>query len=181
MDKQPLVEALSARELEILSLMANGLTNQQIADRLFLEETTIRWYLRQVYGKLGIETPGKKRQAAIVRAQELGLLDAALVALPRHNLPAQTTEFVGRETELAELADLLENPKIRLLTVLAPGGMGKSRLALECARKFLLADASEFANGLFFVPLAPIREAEHIVSAIAHITGFQLVLYQTDK
>ena len=50
---------------------------------------------------------------------------------PRHNLPAQTTPFVGREAELTELTRLIDSPSQRLVTILAPGGMGKTRLALE--------------------------------------------------
>jgi hypothetical protein len=41
---------------------------------------------------------------------------------PKHNLPAQSTPFVGRESELDEVAKLLDNPKIRLVTILPPGG-----------------------------------------------------------
>src|SRR5690606_16824127 len=53
----------------------------------------------------------------------------------RNNLPAQTTEFVGREGELEEIARLLATPNNRLVTILAPGGMGKTRLSLEAAER----------------------------------------------
>jgi len=49
------------------------------------------------------------------------------------NLPAQSTPFVGREQELAELSRMLADPEVRLVTVLGPGGSGKTRLALEAA------------------------------------------------
>jgi serine/threonine protein kinase len=61
---------------------------------------------------------------------------------PKHNLPTQTTPFVGREAELAELTKLLDNPKIRLITIVAQGGMGKTRLALEVAEQALTPDPS---------------------------------------
>ncbi len=48
-----------------------------------------------------------------------------------HNLPTQSTPFVGRTEELAEIVGLLENPTCRLLTLVGLGGMGKTRLALE--------------------------------------------------
>ena len=52
---------------------------------------------------------------------------------PRHNLPAQITPFIGRETELDALAGLLADPAIRLVTIYSAGGMGKTRLAIETA------------------------------------------------
>jgi len=51
---QPLVEPLTDRELEILSLMAQQRTNQEIADTLILSLNTVKWYARQIYGKLGV-------------------------------------------------------------------------------------------------------------------------------
>ncbi|MBK8990033.1 MAG: tetratricopeptide repeat protein [Chloroflexi bacterium] len=69
-----------------------------------------------------------------------------------HNLPASAASFVGREPELAQLTDLLAQPDGRLLTILGPGGAGKTRLALETATR-LLTDP-RFADGVFFVPLA---------------------------
>lgn len=53
----------------------------------------------------------------------------------RHNLPAQPTQFVGRQAELAELDRLLQDTGARLVSILAPGGMGKTRLAIEAARR----------------------------------------------
>ncbi len=50
---------------------------------------------------------------------------------PKHNLPTQSTPFVGREAELTELARLLADPDVRLLTILGAGGMGKSFPSLE--------------------------------------------------
>jgi predicted ATPase len=95
---------------------------------------------------------------------------------PKHNLPAQAMPFIGREPELAELMKLLNNPQMRLVTIAAPGGMGKTRLALEAARA-ALEQASDthqpFANGAYFVSLAPLNAAESIVTAIAEAVGFQ--------
>jgi LuxR family maltose regulon positive regulatory protein len=65
-----LIEPLTARELEVLRLIAEGLTNRQIADRLILALGTVKWYTTQIYGKLGVQN----RAQAIRRAQELNLL-----------------------------------------------------------------------------------------------------------
>ena len=87
----------------------------------------------------------------------------------RHNLPAPASPLVGREIELAELARLLNEPEIRLVTILGPGGMGKTRLALELAAQQL----PHFASGVFFVALAPLCSAELILPAIAEAVDFQ--------
>ncbi len=68
---------------------------------------------------------------------------------PRHNLPAATTGFVGRQAELAELRRLLASTDTRLLTILGPGGVGKTRLAVETAA----ICAPVFLNGVWFVSL----------------------------
>ena len=53
--------------------------------------------------------------------------------LPPHNIPLQPTPFVGRETEQAELDRLVADPNVRLITILGPGGVGKTRLAVAAA------------------------------------------------
>jgi LuxR family maltose regulon positive regulatory protein len=67
---QPLVEPLSQRELEVLQLVAEGLSNRQIAERLYLALSTVKGHNRVIYGKLNV----KRRTEAVVRARELGLL-----------------------------------------------------------------------------------------------------------
>jgi LuxR family maltose regulon positive regulatory protein len=65
-----LVEPLSERELEVLQLIAEGLTNLEIASRLFLSLHTIKVHASNIYGKLGVHS----RTRAVARAQALGLL-----------------------------------------------------------------------------------------------------------
>ena len=91
----------------------------------------------------------------------------------RHNLPTPATPFIGREMELAALAALLADPTVRLTTLVASGGMGKTRLALETGRR-QLSQTERFADGVFFVPLAALAAPEHIVPAVAEGLGFQL-------
>jgi DNA-binding SARP family transcriptional activator len=90
------------------------------------------------------------------------------VPSPKSNLPVHITPFVGRNRESLELARLLKDPDIRLLTILAPGGMGKSRLAIEIARKL----EALFEHGVFFVPLAPLESPEMILNYIADVIGY---------
>jgi predicted ATPase/DNA-binding SARP family transcriptional activator len=97
-----------------------------------------------------------------------GPAQEAAPARPRHNLPTQSTPFVGRESELSEIKRLLfEDPSCRLVTLLGPGGSGKTRLGLQSG---LLASRHEdqaFPDGVWFVQLAPLTEPASIVSAIA--------------
>ncbi len=78
---------------------------------------------------------------------------------PPHNLPTQLTPFIGRTEELNDLKNLLGNPDCRLLTLVGPGGSGKTRLAIEGARE----GAADFADGVFFVPLQPVGLIEFLV------------------
>lgn len=107
----------------------------------------------------------------------------------RHNLPAQTTPFVGREAELAELERLIGES--RLVTIFAPGGMGKTRLSLEVGGR-VLKQTNAFTDGVFFVELAPVTNPQNILSAIAEAVNYpfqasdrsprqQLLDYFSDK
>ncbi len=83
--------------------------------------------------------------------------------VPPHHLPPAPTPFVGREKELAELADYLADPDCRLLTLVGPGGIGKTRLALRAAAD----QRGMFAHGVHCVFLASLSSPEHLVPTIA--------------
>ena len=96
-----------------------------------------------------------------------------------HNLPAQTTPFVGREGELTELRRLLADSNVRLVTVVAPGGMGKTRLSLEVAGQYIEETVSTtFPDGVYFVPLASLTSSEQLIPAVADAVGYQ---FQSDN
>jgi predicted ATPase/transcriptional regulator with XRE-family HTH domain/Tfp pilus assembly protein PilF len=82
---------------------------------------------------------------------------------PHHNLPLQTTSFIGRERELRQLEKLLWKAGVRLVTLTGAGGSGKTRLALEVAASLL----DDFADGVYFVNLAPVAKPEQVPAAIA--------------
>jgi predicted ATPase/DNA-binding CsgD family transcriptional regulator len=159
-------EPLGKRELEILSLMAQNLSDRIIAERLVVAYTTVKWYNRQIFNKLGVNN----RHEAIEAARAFELLAAQEPQVtPRHNLPSQMTPFVGRETEMHDLVHMLRDQDSRLVTLLAPGGMGKTRLSLAVAEKLL----SAFPDGVTFVSLAPLKSSADLVSTIASQVGYQ--------
>ncbi|MGH2642255.1 MAG: ATP-binding protein [Actinomycetota bacterium] len=81
------------------------------------------------------------------------------------NLPVPTTPFVGRSPELAEVTDILEDPATRLLTIAGPGGIGKTRLAIQAANQV----SASFPGGLRWVALAPLRDALAVQAEIAEM------------
>jgi predicted ATPase/DNA-binding SARP family transcriptional activator len=87
----------------------------------------------------------------------------AVSSIGAHNLPPQATPFVGRETELGEISRRLADPDCRLLTLVGPGGIGKTRLAIQAAYE----NRTTFLHGVCFVSLAPLQSAEFLASAIA--------------
>ena len=96
------------------------------------------------------------------------------VAAPRHNLSQQLTPFIGREEELAQLQARLANPTYRLLSIVGPGGIGKSRLAQQVAAQQIGA----FADGVYFVSLTQAPGIESIPAAIAETIGLAFVASQ---
>ncbi len=82
--------------------------------------------------------------------------------IPRDNLPASLTPLVGRQQEMGEIKTRLLNPGCRFLTVLGPGGSGKTHLALEVARSCL----ANFPQGVFLVTLNPLQSTAAILPAI---------------
>src|SRR5579859_972198 len=188
---KPLLEPLTRRERDILILLAQGLSGPEIAEKLTLAVSSVRWHTKHVYAKLGVNS----KKQAVARAHELGLLSAPPVAtapeprsaatLPgvpvpgssqttpssaaqperRHNLPLQVTRFFGREAEVAQLIELLSEN--RLVTLSGSGGVGKTRLALRTAEEVL----DDFADGVWIVELAPLGDPALVPPQIATTLG----------
>ena len=93
----------------------------------------------------------------------------ASTKFPRLNLPATFTSLIGREKEIALICDYLLDPNIRIVSLIGPPGIGKTRLSLEAAR----ASLSDFSDGVFFVALAPLVAPSQIIPAIAQVFGLQ--------
>lgn len=154
------------RELEILNLMAEGLSNREIGERLFITKQTVRWYNKQIYSKLGTS----RRTEAIALARQMGLLgttESDAHKTVRHSPPLTNGPFIGRDEEITELADLLTRPEVRLISIIAVGGMGKSRLSLELAHELI----THYEHGVAFIDLTPARNADNIAQTALNTLG----------
>ena len=121
---------------------------------------------RALQDELGV-APGAETTALYERIR-----DGAAGARPEpppSRLPAPLLPLIGRDRELAELVARLRDPACRLLTLLGPGGVGKTRLALEAAAQL----SADLAHGVHLIPLSGVGAAEGIVAAIARELGFE--------
>jgi len=148
----------------------------------------------QLATQLGIE-PDSQTVGLYEQIRQHHVAAPALVALSQNviprsagaHLPLQLTPFIGREQEVAEVIALLHQPQAHLLTLVGAGGMGKTRLALECAQQLLVAPVGagkdcphspRFPDGIFFVPLAALPSANALAAAI--VTALELPLASCD-
>jgi|GEM_PF-3643323 len=96
---------------------------------------------------------------------------------PAH-LPVPALSFIGREAELAKVTSQLTDKNCRLLTILGPGGVGKTRLAIQAASQ---VEAKNFRDGIYFVSLESLAAPEFIVPAVAAALQVALQNPQTAK
>ena len=108
---------------------------------------------------------GAGRNRVVAQEYESQAPPAHPRAQARHNLPAPRSSFLGRESDVAMVGESLRRG--RLVTISGAGGIGKTRLAIEVAREAVEA----FAGGVWFVDLAPVADAELVVSTIARAAG----------
>jgi predicted ATPase/DNA-binding CsgD family transcriptional regulator len=134
-------------------------------------------HLKRYCAQFGIPSPvdvrllydaGKSDEVASIHKS------APLSNVHRNNLPVQPTSFIGRQAELTAVKDLLIRD-VRLVTLTGPGGVGKTSLALQVAHELSAAlsagSAQDFADGIFFISLAPISDPTLIIPTIAQILG----------
>ena len=113
-----------------------------------------------------LDLKGEARDALVASARGPAH-DAAVDELSAPSLPVPLTRLLGRERDLEVLQQCLADPAARLITLVGPGGVGKTRLALEVARKV----AEDDSTRVVFVELASIRQTTFVASAIAEALG----------
>jgi DNA-binding SARP family transcriptional activator len=127
------------------------------------------------------------RLAEQIRQDEGGELDRDKTVMPGtgpsaaeqpqppsiHSLPTPSTPFIGREAELSILDQYLADSAIRLVTILGPGGVGKTRLALAAAeRQMNSRHPASFSDGVYYVSLASIATSDAVAPTIAEAVSF---------
>ncbi|MEM7113945.1 MAG: BTAD domain-containing putative transcriptional regulator [Chloroflexota bacterium] len=169
LELDPLYDRAQKRTLRLLALQKNVQAALNQFER----------FKARLIAEMGIEPDQEMRQLiADIRADHLApsrLTSASnnASATPRPaqgNLPENLTPFFGREPELEALSVKLNQPDYRLISLVGPGGIGKTRLSLEVARQ----NQARFAAGVFFIPLAPLTNATQIPDAIEKALGIQL-------
>ena len=159
------MERFSEREIEILRLLAEGLSNREISQELALSPETVKWYNKQLFSKLGVTS----RTRAAAAAAEYGLLKTPEPragdpgAVRRSNLPAQVTSYVGRTREIAEVKQLLKSSRLVVLT--GAGGTGKTRLALQVAGEL----QGHYREGVWLVELATLNQPGLVAESIGRV------------
>jgi predicted ATPase/DNA-binding SARP family transcriptional activator len=117
--------------------------------------------------ELGIEPSAHTRELyEQIRTGKLRAKDespSSIPTAPIYNLPVSLTSFLGREQELIGLDRLIANPECRCISLVGPGGIGKTRLALQTVQQH----RAGFAHGVAFIPLASVGSVEAAIPAIA--------------
>ena len=146
---------LTQREQEILSFLADDLTNDEIAEHLVVAPSTVKWYVKQLYSKLDIHS---RSEVVSYAAQISSKADVDEAAKVPNNLPISATSLIGRAREISDVCAYLTDEETRLLTLVGPPGIGKTRLCLECAATLL----TDFSDGVFYVELAALRDSRQV-------------------
>ncbi len=156
-----------------------NLTQEELAGRTGLTPQAISLLERGERRRPHRYTVEKLAEALRLTGQDLARFEAAArgsssgrtTRHPLHDLPSPPTPLVGRELEVEGVTRLLVCEDVRLLTLTGPGGIGKTRLALEVAGHA----SGAFANGVVFVPLAPLEDPDLVPSALAETLGIKEV------
>ena len=143
----------------IASLSVHGVSALERGERRRPHVETVRAL------SAALDLTGAVRDAFVESARASA--HAAVDELSHVSLPLPLTALLGRDTEVKALRDLLADPAARLITLIGPGGVGKTRLALELAR----AVADEGACRVLFVGLAAVRQSAFVAPAIAEALG----------
>jgi transcriptional regulator with XRE-family HTH domain len=146
------------RKMENDERRPSGQIAELLANCLDIPQEERLTFVRVVRGELRVDR-------LIAESKPVGTPN---VLSPKTNIPVFSTPLIGREGELEQLNQLLCEPQCRLLTLVGPGGIGKTRLAIETASQMKVV----FAAGVYFVSLASVNSTSFIVPMIADALGF---------
>ena len=155
--------------------LAAGMTQEELAERAGISARTVSDVERGLRTAVHRDTGHRLANALGLADEDLRAFDSLAAARqasplpvpPAGRLPQVPTPFLGRTAELDTISGVLQGSDVRLLTLTGPGGIGKTRLALETARR---AEAS-FVGGVFFVSLGEIKDASLVGPELAKAIG----------
>jgi predicted ATPase/DNA-binding XRE family transcriptional regulator len=149
-----------------------GMTQEELAEKAEVSARTVSDVERGLRTRVYRDTAGRLAEAlGLAGAQRIEFEVAARGRAsgsgsgPAPPLPTPPTRLIGRDRELEVILAALERPEVRILTLTGPGGIGKTRLALETAARV------RFSGGVFFVQLGNLSDATHVVGAVARSVG----------
>ena len=159
-----------------------GLTQEELAERAEISARTVsdveRGLRHTVYRDtaqrlataLGLAGEQRTRFESVARGRRRTSLEGRLDAdalPPGAVIPGPPTQLIGRVAELEAVRSAILRPDVRLLTVTGPGGIGKTRLAVEATTRA----APDVEDGAFFVPLGATHDAGLVAAVVAHAVG----------
>jgi predicted ATPase/DNA-binding XRE family transcriptional regulator len=155
--------------------LAAGLTQEELAERAGISARTVSDVERGLRTAVHRDTGHRLATALGLADEQLRAFDALAAARqaaplpvpPAGRLPQVPTPFLGRTAELDTISAALEGSDVKLLTLTGPGGIGKTRLALETARR----TQGYFVGGVFFVSLGEVKEASLVGPEVAKAIG----------
>jgi predicted ATPase len=129
-------------------------------------------HLKRFHSAFGLPLPVEVKHLEIISQpgeSSAAASDMRLHRIPKHNLPSQTTPFIGRHKEVTIVTGLLQRNDVRLVTLTGPGGTGKTRLALQVIAGMI----DNFKDGAHFIDLASAYDPESVLAAIARTVGLR--------
>jgi len=150
------------RKIEDGERRPSGQIAELIANSLGIPIAERETFIRVARGELRIDR--LKRTSDLIHHPDV----YPTQVIYRNNLPVPPTPLIGRAEELLQLTHHLHDSQCRMLTLVGPGGIGKTRLAIEVATQI----QEVFDDGVYFVPLASVNSMSFIVPVIADSVGF---------
>jgi predicted ATPase/transcriptional regulator with XRE-family HTH domain len=155
--------------------LAAGMTQEELAERAGISARTVSDVERGLRTAVHRDTGHRLATALGLTDEDLRAFDdlaaarqgSPLPVPPAGRLPHVPTPFLGRTAELDAIGSALEGSDVRLLTLTGPGGIGKTRLALEAARRA----QAHFGGGVFFVSLGEVKHASLVAPQVATAIG----------